>query len=216
MPIATAEKYGIHYRPGTADEGVLTDIFDRRGYSLHDIPLMPWPERPLIVDAGAHIGCASRWFAKEAPEALVIAMEPEVGNFALLQRNTEGMESIHKNNVAIGSTEGWCRVVDPGLGNWGYRTAPGRDVRVVPLNMIVLRAIDFEPFIVKIDIEGGEADVFSRNTEWVDTTPVIMVELHDWMMAGSGNSWRKCMAGRDRVEFPRGEVTVSVRRDWLA
>ena len=216
MGIATGKRHGLHYRHGTVDENVLADVFGRHGYSLHDIPLQPAPDRPLIVDAGAHIGCASRWFADQTPEALVIALEPEVENFTLLQRNTDGIEGIHKNNAAVGPLAGWCRVVDPGLGNWGYRTTPGHEVRVVPLNMIVLRAVDRNPWIVKIDIEGGEADLFTANTEWIDAVPVIMIELHDWLIPGSGDAWRAAMEGRGRVEFQRGETTVSVRGDWLA
>jgi hypothetical protein len=31
------------------------------------------------------------------------------------------------------------------------------------------------PFIAKIDIEGGEEDLFSGSTEWVSVTPVLIV-----------------------------------------
>ncbi len=85
----------------------------------------------------------------------------------------------------------------------------------MPLNMVVLRAVDRNPWIVKVDIEGGEADLFAANTEWVDAVPVIIIELHDWMLEGAGDTWRAAVEGRGRIEFQRGELTISVREDWL-
>jgi hypothetical protein len=35
---------------------------------------------------------------------------------------------------------------------------------------------------VKIDIEGFEEELFSKNTEWVDKFPLLVIELHDWML----------------------------------
>jgi FkbM family methyltransferase len=208
------DKYGIEYRPGTADEAVIEQVIEKRQYSLHEIPLRPAPARPLIVDCGAHIGTATRWFGDQHPDGRVIALEPQEDNFALLQRNTEGIGHVHKNFAAVGCRAGLGSVYDPGEGTWGHRVGAGRDVRIVPLNMIVCRMVGFRPWIVKIDIEGGEGELFSANTEWMDQTPVIMIELHDWMMPGVGDTWRKAAA--NRREFHRGEVTISVREDWIA
>ena len=44
------------------------------------------------------------------------------------------------------------------------------------------------PFIVKIDIEGAEADVFASDTDWFNETPVVIVELHDWLMPKQGTA----------------------------
>ena len=38
-----------------------------------------------------------------------------------------------------------------------------------------------QPFIIKIDIEGFESELFSQNTEWIDRFPVLIIELHDWV-----------------------------------
>ena len=40
-------------------------------------------------------------------------------------------------------------------------------------------------FIAKIDIEGSERELFRSNTEWMDVTGIIMIELHDSSAPGA-------------------------------
>ena len=44
------------------------------------------------------------------------------------------------------------------------------------------------PFICKIDIEGGEANLFRCNYAWLERFPLVIIELHDWLLPGEGNS----------------------------
>ena len=37
----------------------------------------------------------------------------------------------------------------------------------------------YSPFLIKIDIEGGEENLFNNNTEWINNFEVIIIELHD-------------------------------------
>ncbi len=69
------------------------------------------------------------------------------------------------------------------------------------------------PFLVKIDIEGFEADLFKENTEWVQKFPVLIVELHDWMLPRSANSqnFLKCVSSLDRDFVFRGENVFSIK-----
>lgn len=43
-------------------------------------------------------------------------------------------------------------------------------------------------FIVKIDIEGFEKDVFEHDAGWVDEAQAIIIEPHDWMLPKAGTS----------------------------
>jgi FkbM family methyltransferase len=211
--IAKHPTHPLWYRPGTADEKVIADVWDREQYSLRDLPLQPYPVLN-IIDAGAHIGAASRWFLQEFPGATVAGIEPDLENHRILAKNLYG----HRACVvlaAVGGTVGRANVVDPGEGTWGYRTerSDGGFLDVVTLNV----ALPVQ--IVKIDVEGAEADIFTGDMTWVDQVPIIMIELHDWMLQGSGDGFRDCVASRHRRcrrrQFNRGEVTVSVREDWL-
>jgi hypothetical protein len=54
--------------------------------------------------------------------------------------------------------------------------------------------------IAKIDIEGGEINLFRSNFEWVNNTPLIIFEPHDWMMPWQGSS---CAIYSALVRTPR-------------
>ena len=44
------------------------------------------------------------------------------------------------------------------------------------------------PYLIKIDIEGHENQLFENNTEWIDQFKIIIIELHDWMFPETSNS----------------------------
>ena len=70
----------------------------------------------------------------------------------------------------------------------------------------------------KIDIEGGEADLFSNNDAWVDRFPLIVIELHDWLLPGTGSSrnFLRAIAGRNFDVVFRGENLFCFNNDLLS
>ncbi len=113
------------------------------------------------------------------------------------------------------------RVVDPGQGYWGYRTQPTKEntqdsVVCITINDLYKRyRPTCFPFIVKIDIEGGEADLFSGNTEWVERTPILIIELHDWLIPKSLSSrpFLRCISRLNRDFLYLGEDVYSISND---
>jgi hypothetical protein len=65
---------------------------------------------------------------------------------------------------------------------------------------------------VKIDIEGAEADVFARNTDWLKRTPVVMIELHDWLFPKkqTAAAFLRCIADEPRDFIGAGENVISI------
>ena len=43
----------------------------------------------FIIDAGAYIGSSAIFFAEKFPNATIVAVEPEIGNYAMLLKNIE-------------------------------------------------------------------------------------------------------------------------------
>ena len=41
---------------------------------------------------------------------------------------------------------------------------------------------------MKIDIEGGEDDLFSGDLDWLERTPLVIIELHDWLFPNEPRS----------------------------
>ena len=218
----------IYYRDVIADKGVLEQIFVNKDYDLGQLAranqlhryyqsILDSGRRPLIVDCGANIGASAVWFASTYPEAVIAAIEPEQGNFDLLLRNTHGLR-VESRQAAIGSKPGSVHVHDPGNGEWGYQTlaeGAGPCVDQIAMRDLVAGYMDKSctPFIVKIDIEGGESELFSQSTEWIDLFPLLIIELHDWMLPGTGNSsnFLKSIANRGRDFVSRGENIFSIR-----
>jgi len=220
------------FRRGTSDELVKKQIFGATQYGLGRLrrasEIRQFVERqkatkrvPLIIDAGANIGATSVFYAHTVPNAQIVAIEPDAGNFKLLEKNIQGLnvEAIHG---AVSSTPGIARILDPGIGHWGYRTenltnsndaAMSKSVPRLTMNDIYQRFLPgCFPFITKIDIEGGEEDLFSGSTEWVSVTPVLIVELHDWLLIKSGCSRKflQCISQLDRDFVYVGEDVFSI------
>ena len=69
------------------------------------------------------------------------------------------------------------------------------------------------PFLLKIDIEGAEEELFSQNTDRLAAFPLIIIELHDWMLPGRASSrpFLRWHAEQDRDFVLAGENVFSVR-----
>jgi FkbM family methyltransferase len=170
---------------------------------------------PLILDCGANSGMASAYFTATYPAARIVAIEPEPDNLALARiNNPHG--GVHCLLAAVGPTDGRGRIVDPGDGNWAYRVEDAADgaVRIVSINQLLAEHCDesTRPFIAKIDIEGGEAALFLANTEWIDRFPLLVIELHDWMLPGTANAraFLREISRRDRDFVYWGENVFSI------
>src|SRR5438477_8439907 len=218
------------FRRDSSDSRVIDQIFHANAYDLSRLrrfsQLVEFltrnrrsGKRPLIVDAGANIGASSLYFATKFPDAVVVAVEAEFGNYQVLAENARGLGIVAVNG-AIASTSGRVRIVDVGEGFWGYQTQPaaggGPGVRSLTMDQVYeTYASECFPFIVKIDIEGGEQDLSSGNVEWVQHTPLLIVELHDWLLPSQGNSssFLQCVAQLDRDFVYIGEDVYSIAND---
>ena len=170
---------------------------------------------PLIVDCGANCGMATKYFATTFPQARIIAIEPEKGNLELAKVNSKEADIIFLL-AGVGNSDARGKISDPKLGNWAYRMED--DVNG-PTNIMSINTILSEeycensmPFIIKIDIEGFESNLFSKNTEWIDKFPVLIIELHDWMLPKTANSrnFLKEISKLDRDFIYAGENVFSI------
>jgi FkbM family methyltransferase len=135
-----------------------------------------------------------------------------------MTKNVEGLR-VRCIRGALASAQGSFQVTDPGQGTWAYRTRrteSGADtvpaVTIPDLFRTACGTGTLFPFIVKIDIEGGEHDVFSAATEWLAATPVLFLEPHDWLSPGTRimQPVLRCLADADRDFVVFGENIVSI------
>ena len=73
------------------------------------------------------------------------------------------------------------------------------------------------PLICKIDIEGGEENLFSTSDAWIDQFP-LDIELHDWLLPGTSNSknFLSAISKRNFDIICRGENMFCFNNDLLS
>lgn len=227
----------IIIRKESSDRFVLGQIFTDQSYNLSTVKrigeitelyfsILKSGREPCIVDAGANIGASSVYFALMMKGARVISIEPDEQNFTLLTKNVDGL-NVTAVRAALTSDGRSCEVNDIGNAEWGMVTSllsegnqvsAGHQVQVVPgttINDIFKEFPSALPFIVKIDIEGAEEEVFSKNAEWIRKVPLLIVEPHDWLFPGRGtmvNFFRKLSELNFDIEVS-GENILVINND---
>lgn len=171
-------------RLGTYDLHVLEEIYFRGEYESVVSELTDSPK--LIVDLGANVGYSLRYWLQHFPEATVIAVEPNAENARLCRMNMQA--GGHEDRVVlvegcVGANE---RVVhlETQYGDWAFHMVEGTSgaaigipVKTVP--QILKCAGALPPIdLIKCDIEGAEAELFSNCADWINRVRNLVVELH--------------------------------------
>lgn len=213
----------IWLRHGTTDAEVCRQVFQSREYDLSKLgryqaikrrydTLVEAGQVPVIIDAGANIGIASLWFAKEFPAARIIAVEPEPRNAARCRANVSFYPTIVVREAAIGSRSGHIFLSNPAGKAWSPRSERSEDggIDVVTISELLGTVPNGKLFIAKIDIEGFESDLFAADLAWIDLATVVILEIHDWMLPGAGTSFnlQQAMGGRKFEILISGENLV--------
>jgi len=212
-------KHPVECRTKSSDVSVFWQIFIAREYScLDDIPTAE-----LIIDCGANIGCSSAYFLSRFPQCRLIAVEPDPKNFEILSRNL----APYGDRVTLMHAAVWSHPARLTFSEEPYRDGSGwsRQVRechadeeagfaAVGIEDLLKQSGCERISILKIDIEGAEAVVFSKNYEaWIDQVDNMVIELHDDSMFGHCSSiFEHAIAGRGFVKSHCEELTVCKRR----
>jgi FkbM family methyltransferase len=138
-----------------------------------------------ILDVGSNVGSFSLWANLRWPGSRINAYEPNPGTFAFFKRNTAGIGNIIGHNAALfpGAQKRaafFSRYDGDGeAGLVSYATDTFREAIVVPkfevdvVDPASLKSAD----IVKIDIEGGEADVLGALD--LSATSLVLLEFQN-------------------------------------
>lgn len=169
-----------------------------------------------ILDVGANIGASAIYFAMQCPKATVYAFEPEADNFAMLQRNVRDWPRIVPLRQAIWSRNTSREVCSRKTGAWGYTMVEvadqgyglGQMVECVTIPEFMrqrgLEKID----ILKMDIEGGEKEIFEHPEGWIDQVELLVVELHDRICPGCTAAFENAVSGFEHRHSDGEKVVV--------
>lgn len=204
----------VFVRPRTSDLASFWEVFLERGY---DFP--PGIDPLVIVDAGANIGSASLYFTKKYPHAKIYAIEPESSNFDLLVRNCSGLDNIVCIQAGLWPEKTALSFVDDQVEKWEMSLQPAEAAEGVVASITLpelmerydIKTID----ILKVDIEGGERELFSHGAEeWINRVDAIAIELHDRYKIGCAQAFYAALHGREftQEQRPANNLFVQLRR----
>lgn len=137
-----------------------------------------------IVDLGANIGLASLYFADRYPSARIVAVEPFPENYEMLRSNLGGL--IRKGRAgtiraAISNSSSEVKFALPEDGSFceAQQSSDG-EVSAPPINMDeLIRQQNLEKIdLLKVDIEGGEVELFKGPCRWLERVRAIAIEFH--------------------------------------
>jgi FkbM family methyltransferase len=200
----------VWLRTGTTDSWVF-----RQQILAGELELDFLPTQHRVIDGGANIGLASLVFAHRWPEAEIVAVELEAGNFAALRRNCADFPRIVPVHGAIWGSPGMVGVTGTEYGEVGFRVETVANVAAVPALTIDAIA-DLQGWdtidLVKLDIEGAELDVLASAAGWIDRVTNVAIELHDRFQPGCQAAFDAVFVA-DRWQIrPHGEYLIASRR----
>jgi FkbM family methyltransferase len=204
-------------RKNDSDTVIFEQVFVAREYQF-EVPFTP----NVIVDVGANAGYTTLYLALQFPRARVLAVEPDRENFALLRENVCAIPRVTFLNAGLWWRNGSLRVQNPdalkcilSLEELGPGCIDDAAVPAVTMPSIfdVLKAETID--ILKIDIEGGELELFSRGANaWLSRVRSIMIELHDARRPGCAKAFYHALEALDFEQFQRGDVLFIINKNF--
>jgi FkbM family methyltransferase len=188
QPSVTCGRVVVNRRPlqlfvTAAHLATLAGVFLHDEYDLRGL-IPGYPK--TILDLGANVGMAAAYLHAHFPEAGFICVEPDQRNLPLLHK-TIAANRIQAQVVpaAISAEPGRLRLrVGDNPTCSALETSPMHqldgsvEVTVTTVPRLMAQhgweSID----LIKIDIEGAEVDLLSRNNHWLSKVGAIILEIH--------------------------------------
>jgi FkbM family methyltransferase len=165
----------------------------------------------LMIDAGANIGMASLYFLRRYPGLRIVAIEPDPETFEICRMNLAPYrDRVVLIKGAIWSSCGWVTLLKGEL-EWNSHVAAGErggngSVESYDVPALILAGGGGTVDFLKVDIEGGEVELFGKNTDaWLPTVKNIAIEFHG---DDCEKTFFKALKTYDYDGFPFRTVTI--------
>jgi FkbM family methyltransferase len=185
----------IDLRKKSTDLEVFVGIYGKNNYRSKSLNKLR-PE--VIVDIGCNNGVSLVAFKADYPNSRIIGIEPDPGNYAQAILNVQGLENVEVINEAVWHSNGSLELKDNGKGDFAFSfVTKGKTIAVVntvTIDSLMKRMNINNIDLLKIDIEGGEYDLFKfGNNEWLSKVKCIVIELHNWIHPDSSEIFIKSL-----------------------
>ena len=165
----------VYCRSGLSDLGVIYDTFEE----VFHLPPADVGEVRTILDLGSNIGLTIAHMATVYPEARILGVEMDAGNFEFARRNIEVYgERCQVKHAAVWREPG--EVTYGGSRESGYAIGDGGSTKVpaVTIDSLIDELGIDEVDYIKMDIEGAEKEVLANAGSWLPRVRSIKVEVH--------------------------------------
>ncbi len=177
---------------GSSDLPVLRQVWEEREYHTvaeYMANYVSYADPLRIIDAGANAGYATLFFKSAFPNAEIVCLEPDSGNFNQIKRNVaiNKLTNVTPIQAGLWKTEAYLEV-GRDVGDqmeWSFyvKEVPGpSDLRGYSVAHLAQErgwpTID----LLKIDIEGGERYLFETPElarKLLENTRFVAIEIHD-------------------------------------
>lgn len=204
---------------GSSDLPVLRQVWEEREYHTvaeYMAKYVDYADPLRIIDAGANVGYATLYLKSAFPNAEVVCLEPDAGNFKQLERNVaiNKLTGVTPLQAGLWKSESFLEV-GRDVGDqmeWSFyvREVPGpSDLRGFSVPYLARErnwpVID----LLKIDIEGGERYVFETSVlakSVLESTRFVAIEVHD--LHNIRPHIYELLRQNDIEFFEHGELTI--------
>ena len=136
------------------------------------------PDGANLLDAGASFGPYTVLAAKRTA-GIIYAFEPCPENFKIMQGNVANLSNVRAINSALGASVG-SGFLELKSGHHGsHKLVEEKTSASVGVNLTTVDSLGVEIHTMKIDVEGGGADLLKGAKKTLETTSVIVMELHN-------------------------------------
>jgi FkbM family methyltransferase len=182
LPSRSSAEFDLELRDGPTlrlrtEDVVLLFIYG--GVGEYNVDFSQLGRVESLLDLGANVGLASIYLGQQLGIERAFCVEAAAANYRLLEqnlaRNFQQARAIHA--AAVG---------EPGAYRVEENAEPGQ-IRVVPgegsvkaltvpeiLDLAEMERVD----LMKIDIEGGEAEIFEHVGDWGERVGAVLGEVH--------------------------------------
>jgi FkbM family methyltransferase len=220
LTFITLKYYSFVFKPliirkHTSDIHVFRSIFVKKEL---EVPIEINPK--LIIDAGAYTGLSALYYSSKYPQAKIIAVEPESSNFELLEKHTKYIPNVVRVKSGLWYRNAFLRIINKDKDKWAFvvkevvENEPYDTPAITILSLLKQSGLDSEQIdILKLDIEGSEKELFSKNSDkWLGKVKVIVIELHDRITKGCTEALFSAIRDSAWDEHRKGEKVILVRK----
>lgn len=170
------ESIDLLMRTNEGDLAIFYEIFWKE---IYKIPFLVLPEKSVILDLGAHIGCTAIYFSMVYPDAQIYAVEASEESYNILKENVKSFKNIIAVQAVIDSQDGVVCFDTSGYSFNSKLNHNGKMVQSISISTLMMQYQITRVNLIKIDIEGAEKNILQNNVNWLRQIDTMIIELHD-------------------------------------